>query len=93
MRIERLSVPPGLGGGGHGGAVRSLEQLDVRVAAVDIVPGEQLLAARWVGRGEAPGGRLLSIPRAIRRSRSPWTRPGRSPGSSPRATVSAWSSP
>jgi pilus assembly protein CpaB len=45
-----------------GGAVRSLEQLGGRVAAVDIVPGEQLLAARWVGRGEAPGGRLLAIP-------------------------------
>jgi pilus assembly protein CpaB len=45
-----------------GGAVRSLEQLAGRVAAVDIVPGEQLLAARWIGRGEAPGGGLLSIP-------------------------------
>jgi pilus assembly protein CpaB len=45
-----------------GGAVRALEQLAGRVAAVDIVPGEQLLAARWVGRGEAPGGGLLSIP-------------------------------
>jgi len=44
------------------GAVRSLEQLGGRVAAVDIVPGEQLLAARWVGKGEALGGRLLSIP-------------------------------
>jgi pilus assembly protein CpaB len=44
------------------GAVRSLEQLAGRVAAVDIVPGEQLLAARWVGSGQAPGGRLLSIP-------------------------------
>jgi pilus assembly protein CpaB len=44
------------------GAVRSLEQLGGRVAAVDIVPGEQLLTARWVGRGEAPGGRLLAIP-------------------------------
>jgi pilus assembly protein CpaB len=45
-----------------GGAVRSLEQLAGRVAAVDIVPGEQLLAARWVGRAEAAGGRLLAIP-------------------------------
>jgi pilus assembly protein CpaB len=45
-----------------GGAVRSLEQLAGRVAAVEIVPGEQLLAVRWVGRGEAAGGRLLSIP-------------------------------
>jgi pilus assembly protein CpaB len=45
-----------------GGAVRSLEQLAGRVAAVDIVPGELLLAARWVGRGEAPGGGLLPVP-------------------------------
>ena len=44
------------------GAVRSLEQLGGRVAAVDIVPGEQLLAARWVGEGETTGGRLLPIP-------------------------------
>jgi pilus assembly protein CpaB len=44
------------------GAVGSLEQLAGRVAAVDILPGEQLLAARWAGRGEASGRRLLPIP-------------------------------
>jgi pilus assembly protein CpaB len=57
--IERATLPRKAVAGG---AVRSLEQLAGRVAAVDIVPGEQLLAARWVGRGEAPGGGLLSIP-------------------------------
>jgi pilus assembly protein CpaB len=57
--IERTTLPRRAVAGG---AVRSLEQLGGRVAAVDIVPGEQLLAARWVGRGEAPGGRLLAIP-------------------------------
>jgi pilus assembly protein CpaB len=57
--IERTTLPRRAVAGG---AVRSLEQLGGRVAAVDIVPGEQLLAARWVGRGDAPGGRLLAIP-------------------------------
>jgi pilus assembly protein CpaB len=57
--IERTTLPRKAVAGG---AVRSLEQLAGRVAAVDIVPGEQLLATRWVGRGEAPGGGLLSIP-------------------------------
>jgi pilus assembly protein CpaB len=57
--IERTALPRRAVAGG---AVRSLEQLGGRVAAVDIVPGEQLLAARWVGEGETPGGRLLSIP-------------------------------
>jgi pilus assembly protein CpaB len=57
--IERTALPRRAVAGG---AVRSLEQLGGRVAAVDIIPGEQLLAARWVGRGEAPGGRLLAIP-------------------------------
>lgn len=57
--IERTALPRRAVAGG---AVRSLEQLGGRVAAVDIVPGEQLLAGRWVGKGEAPGGRLLSIP-------------------------------
>lgn len=57
--IERTALPRRAVAGG---AVRSLEQLGGRVAAVDMVPGEQLLAARWIGRGEAPGGRLLSIP-------------------------------
>jgi pilus assembly protein CpaB len=57
--IERVALPRRAVAGG---AVRSLEQLGGRVAAVEIVPGEQLLAARWVGRGEAQGGRLLAIP-------------------------------
>jgi pilus assembly protein CpaB len=57
--IERTALPRRAV---TGGAVRSLEQLGGRVAAVDIVPGEQLLAARWVGQGEATGGRLLAIP-------------------------------
>jgi pilus assembly protein CpaB len=57
--IERTALPRRAVAGG---AVRTLEQLGGRVAAVDIIPGEQLLAARWVGRGEAPGGRLLAIP-------------------------------
>jgi pilus assembly protein CpaB len=57
--IERTTLPRKAVAAG---AVRSLEQLAGRVAAVDIVPGEQLLAARWVGRGQVPGGGLLSIP-------------------------------
>jgi pilus assembly protein CpaB len=57
--IERAALPRRVVAAG---AVRSLEQLGGRVAAVDIVPGEQLLAARWVGRGEASGRRLLPIP-------------------------------
>jgi pilus assembly protein CpaB len=57
--IERTALPRRAVASG---AVRSLEQLGGRVAAVDIVPGEQLLAARWLGRGETPGGRQLSIP-------------------------------
>jgi len=57
--IERISLPRRAVASG---AVRSLEQLGGRVAAVDIVPGEQLLATRWVGKGEATGGRLLTIP-------------------------------
>jgi pilus assembly protein CpaB len=57
--IERAALPRRAVAAG---AVRSLEQLGGRVAAVDIVPGEQLLAARWVGRGKASGRRLLPIP-------------------------------
>jgi pilus assembly protein CpaB len=57
--IERTALPRRAVAGG---AIRSLEQLGGRVAEVDILPGEQLLAARWVGSGEAPGGRLLAIP-------------------------------
>jgi pilus assembly protein CpaB len=43
-------------------AIRSVEQLGGRVAAVDIVIGEQLLATRWVAGDEVAGGNLLRIP-------------------------------
>jgi pilus assembly protein CpaB len=43
-------------------AIRSLEQLGGRVAAVDIVAGEQLLATRWVGADDVAGRNLLRIP-------------------------------
>jgi pilus assembly protein CpaB len=44
------------------GAIRSLEQLGGKVAAVDIVAGEQLLATRWVAGDEVAGRNLLRIP-------------------------------
>jgi pilus assembly protein CpaB len=44
------------------GRVRSLQQLDNRYAAVDIVKGEQLLLSRWVGAEDVGGRRLLQIP-------------------------------
>jgi pilus assembly protein CpaB len=43
-------------------AIRSVEQLGGRVAAVDIVEGEQLLASRWVAGDEVAGRNLLRIP-------------------------------
>jgi pilus assembly protein CpaB len=43
-------------------AVRSLEQLSGRVAALDLVQGEQLLASRWVTPSEVGGAGLLPIP-------------------------------
>jgi pilus assembly protein CpaB len=43
-------------------AIRSIEQLGGRVAAVDIVAGEQLLATRWVGAEDVAGRNLLRIP-------------------------------
>jgi pilus assembly protein CpaB len=43
-------------------AIRSLEQLGGRVAAVDVVVGEQLLATRWVGAEDVAGRNLLRIP-------------------------------
>jgi pilus assembly protein CpaB len=43
-------------------AIRSLEQLGGRVAAVDIVAGEQLVATRWVGAEDVAGRNLLNIP-------------------------------
>lgn len=44
------------------GAITSESQLKGRVAAVDIVPGEQLLVERWVGPEQVTGRRLLPIP-------------------------------
>jgi pilus assembly protein CpaB len=44
------------------GVVRSLTQIQDRVAAVDIVAGELLLQKRWVGSGDVSGRRLLDIP-------------------------------
>jgi pilus assembly protein CpaB len=44
------------------GVIRSTEQLKNRFAAVDIVKGEQLLLARWVGADDVAGRRLLQIP-------------------------------
>jgi pilus assembly protein CpaB len=42
-------------------AVRALSQISGRVAAVDILPGEQLLAGRWVSREEVEGQNLLNV--------------------------------
>jgi pilus assembly protein CpaB len=42
-------------------AVRNLGQISDRVAAVDILPGEQLLEGRWVSREEVEGENLLSL--------------------------------
>jgi pilus assembly protein CpaB len=42
-------------------AVRSLSQISDRVAAVDILPGEQLLDGRWVSREQVEGENLLSL--------------------------------
>jgi pilus assembly protein CpaB len=44
------------------GRVLSRDQLRNRYAAVDIVPGEQLLLERWVGAEDVGGKRLLPIP-------------------------------
>jgi pilus assembly protein CpaB len=44
------------------GAVVSLNQIQNKQAAVDIVPGEQLLQSRWVNPEEVTGRRLLAIP-------------------------------
>jgi pilus assembly protein CpaB len=44
------------------GALRSPTQLEERYAAVNIVKGEQLLQARWVGAEDIAGRRLLQIP-------------------------------
>jgi len=42
-------------------AVRSLNQLDGKVAAVKIVPGELLLQSRWVDQQNVEGANLLNI--------------------------------
>jgi pilus assembly protein CpaB len=42
--------------------IRTVNQLANRFAAVDIVPGEQLLKRRWVGSEDVAGRRLLQIP-------------------------------
>ncbi|HEX6677856.1 MAG TPA: Flp pilus assembly protein CpaB [Actinomycetes bacterium] len=42
-------------------AVRALSQISGRVAAVDILPGEQLLLGRWVSREEVEGQNLLNV--------------------------------
>jgi pilus assembly protein CpaB len=42
-------------------AVRALSQISGRFAAVDILPGEQLLLGRWVTREEVEGKNLLSL--------------------------------
>jgi pilus assembly protein CpaB len=44
-------------------AIRSINQLGGRVAAVDIVAGEQLLTTRWVAGDEVAGRNLLRIPK------------------------------
>jgi pilus assembly protein CpaB len=57
--IERVAVPRG---SLVQGVIRSSEQLKERYAAVDIVKGELLLLARWVGAEDVGGRRLLQIP-------------------------------
>jgi pilus assembly protein CpaB len=57
--IERKPVPSA---SVVDGSVRSFEQLRNRVAAFDIVKGEQLLLKRWVGSADVAGRRLLPIP-------------------------------
>jgi pilus assembly protein CpaB len=42
-------------------AVRALTQIAGRVAAVDILPGEQLIEGRWVSREEVEGENLLAV--------------------------------
>jgi pilus assembly protein CpaB len=42
-------------------AVRALAQISGRVAAVDILPGEQLLVGRWVSREQVEGENLLNV--------------------------------
>jgi pilus assembly protein CpaB len=44
------------------GAVLVLSQIQSKFAAVDIMPGEQLLLSRWVGSADVAGRGLLPIP-------------------------------
>jgi pilus assembly protein CpaB len=46
-------------------AVRSLSQISDRVAAVDILPSEQLIDGRWVSREQIEGENLLSLQRGF----------------------------
>ena len=57
--IERREVPRG---SVTSETIVSLNQVADRYAAVDIVPGEQLLRRRWVGAADVAGRRLLQIP-------------------------------
>jgi pilus assembly protein CpaB len=43
------------------GAVRALTQISGKVAAVDILPGEQLIAGRWVSKEQFEGENRLNI--------------------------------
>jgi pilus assembly protein CpaB len=42
-------------------AVRALTQISGRVAAVDILPGEQLILGRWVSKEQVEGENLLNV--------------------------------
>src|SRR5512132_3918157 len=52
--VAKKTVPPG--------AVLSVTQIQSLRAAVDIMPGEQLLLKRWVGAADVAGKGLLEIP-------------------------------
>jgi pilus assembly protein CpaB len=54
IAVPRKNVVPG--------AVLSLSQIQNLRAAVDIMPGEQLLQKRWVGAADVAGRGLLQIP-------------------------------
>jgi pilus assembly protein CpaB len=43
------------------GAVRALTQISGKVAAVDILPGEQLIQGRWVSKEQVEGENLLNV--------------------------------
>jgi pilus assembly protein CpaB len=55
QEVPKRSVVPG--------GVLALSQIQNKHAAVDIVPGEQLLQKRWVGAEDVTGRRLLTIPK------------------------------